>query len=67
MKKLIKIEFYGQLVTRQVFDIFVVRVDYFAKFSVVDDFFVHVHFHNVFKLWIGRDILADDFGNTRTP
>lgn len=58
---------FGQLVTRQILDIFMLSVDDLRQLLPVYHFFVDPHVHHWVEA-VGRfDILPNDFGNGRTP
>lgn len=57
----------GQLVTRQIFYIFMVCVDDFCQFTVVHHLLEHPHVHCGVKLVILGCVGTHNFGNGRAP
>lgn len=57
----------GQLVTGQIFHIFVVRVDDFCEFAAVHRLLEHPHVHRGDKRVVLGGVGAHDLGNGRAP
>lgn len=56
-----------ELVSRKVFHIFMVFVDYFRQFAPIHGLLKHPHFHSVVKFGILGSIGTHYLGNGRTP